>query len=497
MKKGSDAKAASRLDLDGIDLVKVLADFDEGVIIADRRGRIIFYNRTMGKIDGLDPQEVLGKKVTDIYELNTETSIIFRCLNSGEPIINDPLIYRTRFGKTAYTLDSALPLFQQGELVGAICFVKDYNLLQSAFDAAAQALPASVDRYDNGTRFTFGDIVGKDPEFLRAIKIARMAAKSSSSVMLMGRTGTGKELFAQAIHNQSPRKKYPYIAINCAAIPENLLEGILFGTAKGAFTGAMDKPGLFERANGGTLFLDEINSMPPGLQAKLLRVLQEKKVRRVGSLKETALNLKIISSVNRDPRRAIQEEALRIDLFYRLAVIYIRIPLLRERGGDRELLTRHFISTLNQALGKRVKGVSPDVMECFRAYDWPGNVRELQNTVEAAMNMVSDTDEIIERRHLPGYFQSEAVPITKIRIEESSFLPGTSEPPFFPSKPFPAESGKSLVETQSAREEELICQALRDCNGNVSRASRDLGISRQLLHYKMKKYGLDRNSFCK
>jgi arginine utilization regulatory protein len=491
------AKTGLHLDPDSIDLVKVLADFDEGVIIADRRGRIIFYNRTQGKIDDLDPRDVLGKKVTDIYELNTDTSIIFRCLNSGQPIINDPLIYRTRFGKTAYTLDSALPLFQRGEMVGAICFVKDYNLLQSAFDAAAQAMPPAVDRYDNGTRFTFRDIVGKAPEFLRAIKIAKMAAGSPSSVMLMGETGTGKELFAQAIHNHSPRKKYPYIAINCAAIPENLLEGILFGTAKGAFTGAMDKPGLFERANGGTLFLDEINSTPLGLQAKLLRVLQEKKVRRVGSLKETALNLKIISSVNREPRRAIEEEALRIDLFYRLAVIYIRIPPLRERGGDRELLTHHFVTSLNQALGKRVKGVSPEVMECFRAYDWPGNVRELQNTVEAAMNMVGNSDETIDRRHLPGYFQSEADFISKTRIMEPSPLPGRSEPPFFTSKLFPDESGKSLVETQSAREEELICQALRECLGNVSRASQDLGISRQLLHYKMKKYGLERKTFCK
>jgi len=160
MDTGKESNAGLLLALDNIDLLKVLADFDEGVIIADREGRIIFYNRTMGKIDDLDPQEVVGKKVTDIYELSTENSIIYRCLNSGQPIINDPLIYRARFGKTAYTLDSALPLFQRGKLVGAICFVKDYNLLQSAFDAARQALPPAVSPYDNGTRFTFGDIVG-------------------------------------------------------------------------------------------------------------------------------------------------------------------------------------------------------------------------------------------------------------------------------------------------------------------------------------------------
>ena len=497
MDKGKESNTESSLDLDTIDLVKVLADFDEGVIIADREGRIIFYNKTMGKIDDLDPQEVLGKKVTDIYELNAETSIIYRCLNSGQPIINDPLIYRTRLGKTAYTLDSALPLFQREKMVGAICFVKDYNLFQGAFEAAAQSLPPTANPYDNGTRFTFRDIVGEAPQFMRAIKMARMAANSPSSVMLVGDTGSGKELFAQAIHNHSPRKKYPYIAINCAAIPENLLEGILFGTARGAFTGAMDKPGLFERANGGTVFLDEINSMPIGLQAKLLRVLQEKKVRRVGSLKETELNLKIISSVNKDPRRAIQEEALRIDLFYRLAVIYIRIPPLKERGDDTQLLVHSFITALNQALGKRVKGVSREVMECFKAYDWPGNVRELQNTVEAAMNLVSGTDEIIEKAHLPGYFQAHADSITKTRIVEPTLLSDTREPPVVSLNTSSVESGVSLAEAQSAREEELICRALRACSGNVSRASQNLGISRQLLHYKMKKYGLDRNSFCK
>lgn len=497
MDTGKESNTNLLLDLDTIDLVKVLADFDEGVIITDRHGRVIFYNRTQGKIDNLDPRDVLGKNITDVYELNTDTSIIFRCLNSAQPIINDLLIYKTHLGKTAYTLHSALPLFQRGKMVGVICFVKDYNLLQNAFDAAAQASPPSVDRFENGTRFTFGDIVGEAPEFMRSVKIAGMAAKSPSSVMLMGLTGTGKELFAQAIHNQSPRNKHPYIAINCAAIPENLVEGILFGTAKGAFTGAMDKPGLFERANGGTIFLDEINSMPMGLQAKLLRVLQEKKVRRVGSLKEIALNLKIISSVNRDPRRAIQEETLRIDLFYRLAVIYIRIPSLRERCDDIELLTHHFVISLNQVLGKTVKGVSSEVMECFNAYDWPGNVRELQNTVEAAMNMMTGRGETIVMEHLPGYFQREVHSTMKTQTVESYPFPDSTGPPAFTPKPFPIESASSLVETQSAREEKLIREAIRKCNGNVSRASQNLGISRQLLYYKMKKYGLNRKTFCK
>lgn len=497
MQSGPDEKTALPLDLKRLDLVRVLADFDEGVIIADRKGRIVFYNRTQGKIDDLDPRAALGKKITDIYDLNTDTSIIFRCLKTGQPIINDPLIYKTHLGKTAYTINSALPLFQGEEIVGAIGFVKDYNLLQNAFDAAAQALPPAADRFNNGTQYTFGDIVGQSPGFLRAVQVARMAAGSPSSVMLMGSTGTGKELFAQAIHNQSPRKKYPYMAINCAAIPENLLEGVLFGTARGAFTGAMDKPGLLERANGGTIFLDEVNSMPTGLQAKLLRVLQEKRVRRLGSPDETTLNLKIISSVNQTPRRAIAEETLRIDLFYRLAVIYIRIPPLRERSSDIEALTRHFMALFNRTLGKRVKSAAPEVMDCFMAYDWPGNVRELQNTVEAAMNMVADTDEAIDAGHLPAYFRGQPDAIAKTRLGETRHPAAALETPAPTLKAAAGTPGRSLTETQSARETELICRALSACDGNVSRAARNLCISRQLLHYKMKKYGLDRKAFCR
>lgn len=483
------------IDFSSIGLLDVLSHFDEGVIIADLSGKIVFYNRVMGKIDDLDPMAVIGKKVTEIYDLSNQTSILLRCIKTARPIVNDPLIYKTRFGKTAYTVDSALPLYNAGKLIGAVCFVKDYHLMQKAFDLAAKSLQPVRTIYNNGTSFTFNDIAGRNREFQNAIAMAKMASESLSSVMIMGETGTGKELFAQSMHNISERKNYPYIAVNCAAIPENLLEGMLFGTCKGAFTGAIDKPGLFERANGGTIFLDEINSMPIGLQAKLLRVLQEKRLRRVGGLNETSLDLKVVSSVNSDPHRAIQEGNLRMDLFYRLAVIYIRIPSLRERPEDISLLAHHFIAVVNGELKRNVHGISRDVMDFFQIYLWPGNIRELKNTIESAINLMPVKDKIIEKHHLPLYFSDGYQTLTKTKImhvanfsEKTEFNPGDSSADL-------DAGGPSLPDRRLALEEELIFRALKACGGNVSMASRDLGISRQLLRYKMKKSGLERQTF--
>jgi transcriptional regulator with PAS, ATPase and Fis domain len=207
-----------------------------------------------------------------------------------------------------------------------------------------------------------------------------------SPVMLFGETGTGKELLAQSIHNRSSRSSGRYVAVNCAAIPENLLEGILFGTTRGAFTGAVDKPGLFEKAHGGTLLLDEINAMTMGLQAKLLRFLQERKIRRVGSLEERDVDLKIISSVNVNPHVAIAQQTLRADLFYRLAVIFIRIPPLRERLQDLPALISHFLSKSNALLNRQIAGLSEAVISRFEHYPWPGNVRELEHVIEGALS---------------------------------------------------------------------------------------------------------------
>lgn len=486
------------LDLTDVDVLSVLSALDEGVIISDRKGRILYYNRTQAQIDDIDPEYAIGKKITDLYHVGEDNSMILRCIRSGEPIIGHLFFYRTRLGKVANTIHSVFPLSRKGSVIGAVCFVKDYNLLEKTVTAASPLTPHKRRQLGNGTRYNFTDIIGGDKEFLHVLKMTRLAADSPSPIMLCGETGTGKEVFAQSIHNYSSRHSRQFIGINCAAIPENLLEGLLFGTAKGAFTGASDKPGIFEQAGGGTLFLDEVDSMPVGLQAKLLRALQEKKVRRVGSSHEIDIDLKIISSVNAEPHRAIKEGILRMDLFYRLGVVYIHIPPLRVRKEDIDLLTRHFIYKNNLALHTAVTGLSDSVRELFHAYQWPGNVRELEHVIEGAMNLIGQ-EETIQESHLSNHLMVGAPRTAPLpgsrafpRTPEKAPLETPPDPGPPPSAPAPRQN---LAEIQTAREQKIIHNALQDSGGNVSQAARSIGISRQLFHYKMKKYRIDRNAY--
>jgi arginine utilization regulatory protein len=479
--------------------------FSEGLLIVDRIGTIIYYNTAMADIDELEPDAALGSKVLEAYELSEESSLVMQCLKNQQPIIDRPLLYRTCRGKVANTIHTVFPLFKRDLLEGAICLVREYNVLEETISSIS--LPRSKQLLPNETRFDFEAIVGSSIDLLRAVNTAKMAAKTPSPVMLYGETGTGKELFAQAIHNHSGRKISRYTAVNCAAIPENLLEGLLFGTISGAFTGARNKMGLFERASGGTIFLDELNSMPTGLQAKILRVIQERKVRRLGSLRETEVDLKIISSVNKEPHVAISENALRPDLFYRLGVVFIPIPPLRERKEDIVLLARHFLAKHNQALGRRVTDISSDVLSLFNNYDWPGNVRELEHVIEGAINLVMSSQSI-ERRHLQGHLTAWQRLRGQSGIEETPTAVTSSGY----GGPFerqanaltPADVGlaagqleirKSLLASQADQEKAVLQDALATNAGNVTRAARSIGISRQLFTYKMKKYQLNRTNF--
>jgi arginine utilization regulatory protein len=305
--------------------------------------------------------------------------------------------------------------------------------------------------------------------------------------MLSGETGTDKEVFAQSIHNYSRRGAKNFVAINCAAIPENLLEGLLFGTTRGAFTGAVTRQGIFEQAHGGTLFLDELNAMPINLQAKLLRVLQERRLRRVGSTEEIAIDLKIISSVNVDPHTAIEGGQLRNDLYYRLGVVFIAIPPLRQRPEDIDLLTRHFIHLNNRKLNKLVSGISNEVMDLFRRYQWPGNVRELEHVVEGTMNVLGGENRI-EHHHLPiHFFHPDFGDLSGAELPTAVCAPYA-----VPGSEAPAGN---LLGRQKHQEREVIAEHLAAAGGNVAAAARRLGISRQLLHYKLKKYGLKREEF--
>ncbi|MDM8536776.1 sigma 54-interacting transcriptional regulator [Desulfobacterales bacterium HSG17] len=512
----------NNLELSQVDFLSILSEFDDGIIIADKSGIIVFYNKQQAKMDRLDPEKVIARKVTDVYNLDEDTSKIMQCLKSREPIIGHLFFYRTTQGRLVNTIHSVFPLFKAEKLIGAICVVKDYNILDKTIASSSTLMNHDKPDLGNGTRFTFADMVSANSKFLNCIKTARLAASSPSPVMLFGETGTGKEIFAQSIHNYSSRKQRRFMAINCAAIPENLLEGILFGTAKGAFTSALDKPGLFEQANGGTLFLDEIDSMPINLQSKLLRVLQEKRVRRVGSLDEIRINIKIISTINREPRQAIADNILRIDLFYRIGVVFIHIPPLFERPDDIEVLTSHFIKKLNFILEKKVEDISEDVKKLFMDYHWPGNVRELEHIIEGAMNMIGD-EKIIHNNHLPSYFSNitdiqekqnlkpEKIPdiitpdnITPDNNTPDNITPDNNTPGIIPKdipiKDSPAEKKPdftliSRTEEMAEHEKIIIADMLKEYRGNVSRSAQKLGISRQLLHYKMKKYGLNRKDY--
>jgi len=475
----------SGFDFNKIDFIDMLCRSDLGILMTDEKGIMVYYNAVQAAIDKLDPSMVLGKKITDVYKYNNDSSTCMRVLKHGRPIINYALSYRSSNANVGNTIHSVFPLVKDEKIIGTICFVKDYNILERSIPSFLS--PKNNETFAEGTEFTFASIIGSDPVFIDAVKTAKMAANSPSPVMLYGETGTGKELFAQAIHNFYYSKKEQYIDVNCAAIPESLIEGVLFGTVKGAYTDAIDRAGLFEQANGGTIFLDEINSMPLPLQGKLLRVLQEKKVRRVGSLETISLNVKIISALNKSPKDLVKSGEFRMDLFYRLGVIYIQIPALRDRRLDVEELGRHFLQKYNIVLGRKIKNISPEVIDFFWSYSWPGNIRELEHIIESAVNMTGHDETTLKLEHC--YF---------INILGKDNIPGYDYSR--PSKSFDsldskvAETTKSdtfnLVSNQSQLEKNTIVKALENTNGNIAKASTLLGISRQLLGYKLNKHNL-------
>ena len=473
-------------DLNNADFLSVFDEFSDGVMVSDTSGTIVYYNEAMSRIDELDREDVILNRVIDVYDLTEEESIIMQCLDKRHPIINAPNFYRTRMGKFANTVHSAFPVFNKTKIVGVICFIRDYNMLVNTI----AAMPVPDSRF-NDAPISFDTIIGEDPAFKEAIRSARLASQTPSPVMLFGETGTGKELFARAIHNHSPRSGQKFTPVNCAAIPENLLEGILFGTSKGAFTGAVNKAGLFERTSKGTIFLDEVNSMPVGLQAKILRIVQENKVRRVGSLREIETDLKIISSINKDPRISISEGSLRSDLFYRLGVVFIHIVPLRHRLGDLEVLVEHFIAKHNGRLTKQVEAISDNVMELFRIYNWPGNVRELEHVIEGAMNVVGE-GKIIRMNHLQSHFSNWSVHNRSNDSGAAAFI--NSGMTQFAHKP-ERHPRPDLKKDKPENEKDVLIQVLSGHGGNISQSAKTLGISRQLLYYKIKKYKIDRSQF--
>lgn len=328
-------------------------------------------------------------------------------------------------------------------------------------------------RRERTRKFSFEQIVGDSSAIRKVLTLARKVAESeASSVLLQGESGTGKDLVAKAMHYGSNRADAPFVAINCAAIPATLIESELFGYEKGAFTDAKTrKEGLFEQAEGGTLFLDEIGELELGLQAKLLRVLEENNFRRVGGLKDIPLNVRVVAASNRDLKKESEERRFRLDLYYRLSVIQIDLPPLRDRGADALLLAEHFITDLNERLRRRIRGLSPEAAEIFRRYEWRGNVRELRNAVERAM--ILEVSDVITTEYLPLNLTEKSA------AASSSGSCGLEIRDNVLHLPLQNLSLKNL-------ENSLLRWALETSGGNKSQAARALGITRDQLIYRLK-----------
>ena len=452
-------------------MIEVLDYLEEGLHIIDASGKIVYYNSFAQKIDGVDVDKAVGRHLIEIYpSLNQETSTLLTVIRTGEPILRKEQTFVNYKGEKITTINSSIPIKSKGRILGAIEISKDITqvreLSEKIVDLQDQLYSTKTTKNPSreSAHFTFFDIVGQNKEILRLKALSKKAAESDVPVLVSGDTGTGKELFVHAIHNGSKRRHNPFITQNCAALPSNLLEGILFGTTKGGFTGAEDRPGLFQLADGGTLFLDEINSMPLDLQSKLLRVLQDGNIRRVGGTRIKNVDVRIIAATNVDPELAVQNKQLRRDLFYRLNVISFSIPPLRERLDDIEVLTHFFIEKFNQKMGKSVKGVDRKVLQIFRDYPWEGNVRELEHLIEGIMSLYDV--EIINEDQIPPKVKKNLLQ-KPVEVREMAL-------------------NKVMQETEKS----LIQEALRQTGDNITHASDLLQIPRQTLQYKIGKYGL-------
>ncbi|TLS36483.1 sigma-54 interaction domain-containing protein [Pseudalkalibacillus caeni] len=451
----------------------IFSSMREGVIIVNRDLKA-FYMNEAAKTMGFKVNAVIGKSIFEIFpDLSRENSKILKVFQTKKPIKESIQTFVTYRGERKTTVTSTYPILKGGEVVGAFEIFSDISGLRDMSEKLQEISKKDLVGKSKGVikkqekePLEGKVIIGESSSIKKVKEIIKTMANSPSPLLIYGETGTGKELIVQEIQaNQNG----PLVTQNCAAIPESLLESILFGTKKGGFTGAEDKPGLFQVANNGTLFLDEINSMPVTLQTKILRVLQEGKIRRVGDHKEISVNVRLISAMNVRPEELVNSGEMRQDLYYRLNVLYLEIPPLRERKEDIPYLVEHFISYFNKRLGKNIMTITPETMEYFLNHDWPGNVRELKNMIERAVNLTS----------------KDIIALKDVQPHSILSMPKQSHQSSANSQ------GRILLKKEVARfEAKLIKEALRKTDGNISRAARELDIPQQTLDKKIKKYGL-------
>lgn len=445
----------------------------DGIVVLDQNGVITLANQTFSDLIGKSPSELLYQPVASVVQdqvicrLARELNITEACYVAGHPAIVS--VVPMRYGDKVQGSVMKITISQLDQLREVI-FQLDY--LKSQIDYYKNQL-----HQFNGTRYNFDSIITRDESLLKLKAECRQVAQGISNVLILGESGTGKELFAQAIHNASPRARGPFVKVNCAAIPSELAESELFGYEPGAFTGAgrQGKPGKFELADGGTIFLDEIGDMPLILQSKLLRVIQDREVERVGGTKTRSVDVRIIAATNINLIDLVQQGSFRRDLYYRLNVVTFTIPPLRLRRFDIPLLVEHFIQKFNCLMGQNVYGLTAPAFKLLNEYTWPGNVRELENVIERVMNLVSRERQWLDKDDFSMLLSPES-------SMESSLITTGNE-----------KKNNCLKEYRTAlvdAEKQVIIEALTLTSGNKALAARKLGLSRSTLYEKLRKHGL-------
>ncbi|OGD17132.1 hypothetical protein A2V47_07340 [Candidatus Atribacteria bacterium RBG_19FT_COMBO_35_14] len=418
----------------------------DGIICLDENAKILYLNENAGEILHVDIKKSLGRLMVDIVDFDPVILSVFQThegYTDREFIINSPLWGTLHFIKSAVVIRD-----ENGNFAGVVDFFREINRVRKFVTSyiGAQA------------KFNFSDIIGTSPKLKEAIRISKIAAKSNSNVLILGETGTGKEMFAQAIHYEGLRKKEPFMVINCGAIPRELAESELFGYEPGTFTGAdkRGRPGKFELANGGTIFLDEIGEFPLGLQVKLLRILQERNITRIGGIKSIAVNIRIIAASNKDLSKEVDNGNFRKDLFHRLNVIQINPPPLKERTEDIPILVNYFVEKLSKKLHKNIKKIDDSFIKPLTTHNFPGNIRELENIIERALNICENNE--LNFSCLP----SEII-----------------------------KNNPSFKLMDEIKRESLI-QALQDAKWNISKTAKILGISRPTVYHHINKWNIQK-----
>jgi PAS domain S-box-containing protein len=426
----------------------ILDSIADGVFTVDKEWRITSFNKSAERITGFSRAEAIGQYCYEIFRTNVclERCALRETMETKQNIINKELNILDKYNQESpVSISTAVLRDKKGKIIGGVEIFRDLSLIKE------------LDR-EIHAKYSFHDIISKHPAMINLFRILPDIARSEAIVLIQGKSGTGKELFAHAIHNLSPRREGPLIIVNCAALPETLLESELFGYRKGAFTDAkQDKPGRFQLAEGGSIFLDEIGDIPPAVQAKLLRVVESREFEPLGGTTPVKADVRIIAATNRDLQRLVGKGQFRDDLYYRLNVMRIDLPPLRERGGDLPLLIDHFIRKFNRKMGKEIQGVSEEAMNALMNHPYPGNVRELENIIEHAFILCKGS--YVLKEHLPPYLHDHKAPV---------------------------------AEKKSIRklEEEHIIHTLQTCGDNLTKAAKELGIHRTTLWRKLRKMGI-------